>query len=515
MMANRIKPLAMLTVMVLLICFSAGTLALASMGDVRSPSSASHRQAALASTDPMSDANQDAIKAVFKAGYDCYSRKKYPQAADHLLRFLNETTPDDQDYEWAEFFFGMSLYQLGYTHAAVDSLTHLVTRKPNPQIVNYVLELLEQITRTIPFDRNMIVKRALCDQNYGFIDGRIADFMHYFQGEYDWERGFFKWGDDHFAKISNDTFYHNKYLFKRALLEIYSNRIDTAIDLLKTVIRRLDNGVPLKDDARKTLARLYYEKGNFADADLLYQQIEMNIVEQAQNLLERAWVHYRLGNPERAMGLLYSFEAPSFENAFTPEFYILKSFIYKDVCHYRTAMQVLEKFKDRYGQALSRIYQRQPIHENEAMLLVLLNQPVIKREWNFLNLLENEHELARGNPNLDLNAYLDRLYALKREEVERDFKKRINEKYETMANDMLRFEEEAHLMEYEIGIDMYQRVHSYHYDGQSVAADERQSRETKAVYAFQGEFWNDELDDYEVVLPNKCQNAEEWDIFFK
>ena len=36
-----------------------------------------------------------------------------------------------------------------------------------------------------------------------------------------------------------------------------------------------------------------------------------------------------------------------------------------------------------------------------------------------------------------------------------------------------------------------------------------------AVYAFQGEFWNDELDDYEVILPDKCQKAEEWDIFFK
>ena len=84
------------------------------------------------------------------------------------------------------------------------------------------------------------------------------------------------------------------------------------------VIQKLENGDPLKDDARKTLARLYYEKGKFVEADLLYQHIEMNIVEQAQNLLERAWVHYRLGNPERAMGLLYSFEAPSYVNSFTP-----------------------------------------------------------------------------------------------------------------------------------------------------------------------------------------------------
>ncbi len=463
-----------------------------------------------------SDMDSDSLKSLFKIGYDCYSRKKYQVAAERLLTFLNATTPDVQDHEWAAFFFGMSLYKMGCSHAAVDSLTHLVTRKPNPQIVNYVLELLERITRTMPYDKSMVVDRALCDQSYGFVDGRIADFIHYYQGEYDWEHGFFAWGDEHFEKITKDTYYHNKYLFKRALREIYSDRIDSAISLLKTVILKLENGDPLKDDARKTLARLYYEKGNFQDADTLYQQIEMNIVDQAQNLLERAWVHYRLGNPERAMGLLYSFEAPSFVNAFTPEFYILKSFIYKDVCHYQTAMQVLGKFEQRYGSALEHIYRRRPVHDNQAMLLVLLNKPVIQRAWRFLNLLEKEHDLARANPNAELSAYLSQLYALKREEMERGFKKQIDEKYEAMANAMLKFEEEAHLMEYEIGIDMYQRVHDYHYeDDDALPADGGASRAGKAVYAFQGEFWNDELDDYEVVLPNKCQNAEEWDIFFK
>jgi hypothetical protein len=36
-----------------------------------------------------------------------------------------------------------------------------------------------------------------------------------------------------------------------------------------------------------------------------------------------------------------------------------------------------------------------------------------------------------------------------------------------------------------------------------------------ALYEFQGEFWNDELETYEVTLQNKCENMEEWDIFFK
>lgn len=469
------------------------------------------------------DKNQDPADTerqyeyMFTKGYEMYSREKYPEAAQMLHRFMDERTPDAVDYEWAEFFFGMSLKKLGYSHAAVDILSNLVTRKPNPQIVNYSLEVLEQISFAGPFDRDLLINRSLCDQSYGFIEDQMSDFVNYYQGEYDWEHGLFEWGDEHFDKIQADSYYYNKYLFKKALREYYRQRNGEAEKLLKQVLYKLPDGAPLKDDARKTLARIYYEIGKFDKADFLYQQIEMNIVEQAQNLLERAWVHYRMGNPERAMGLLYSFEAPSYANSFTPEFYILKSFIYKDVCHYKTAMQVLGSFKERYGDALENIYRRGKPYDNEAMLLVILNKTRVKRLWKFINLLDRETALCEQLGDPMLKSYLQRLYNLEKEETEYEFRQLVNEEYEKMANAMLRFEEEAHLMEYEIGLDMYQRVQNYHYteDEDQDAKEGDGSEGAKAIYAFQGEFWNDELDDYEVVLPNKCENAEEWDIFFK
>jgi hypothetical protein len=460
---------------------------------------------------------EDADRQFFLDGYDHYAHRRYDKALEALFEFLGRKTTDDQDYEWAEFFFGISLKRLGFSHAAVDSLTHVVTRKPNPRIVSYTLEVLEAISRELPFDRDMLINRGLCDQSYGFVETRINNFVHYYQGEYDWEHGLFDWGDEHFAQIEDNSYYHNKYLFKQALREIATDQIDTAVATLKEVLRKSPNGDRLTDDARKTLARLYYEQSKFSQADFLYQQIEMNIVEQAQNLLERAWAHYRLGNLERAMGLLYSFEAPSYRNAFTPEFYILKSFIYKDVCHYKKAMNVLGEFKARYGLALDNIYSRGALQNNQAMLLVILNKPWIQRVWKFLELLENEQNRLARIHHPELAAYLNNLYTLKRKQYEQRFRLLVRDEYEKMANEMLRFEEEANLMEYEIGTDMYQRVSAISFkEGTSHQTEsDGDAASLKAVYNFQGEFWNDELDDYEVVLPNKCDNAEEWDIFFK
>jgi tetratricopeptide (TPR) repeat protein len=470
--------------------------------------------AAVSETD-QNEAGAQRYAQLFRDAYDRFERGRYEQACQRFYQFLSEKSPDDTDYEWAEFFFGVGMKRLGYSQAAVDTLTTLLTRKPNTKIAAYILEMLEQISRSGAFDRDLVVTRGICDQNYGFVEGNLADFVHYYQGEYDWEHGLFQWGDKHFARIQPDSFYHNKYLFKQALRAYYDRRIDASIRMLKQILIKLADGDPLKDDVRKTLARLYYEVGKFSEADFLYEQIEMNIVDQAQSLMERAWVHYRLGNPERAMGLLYSFEAPSYVNSFTPEFYIIKSFIYKDVCHYKKAMQVLDQFKGRYGSALDKIYHRRPVQDNNAMLLVILNKPKIRRLWSFLELLEREHQMSHKLPDNELRAYLDKLYRLKRDEIELKFRNLVTDEYEKMANAMLRFEEESHLMEYEIGIDMYQRVQTYHYAESDEQPESGKTTNGKVVYAFQGEFWNDELDHYEVTLPNKCKNAEEWDIFFK
>ena len=468
-------------------------------------------------SDTAKQEGEDADRHFSLDGYDHYAHRRYEEALESLFEFLGRRTIDDQDYEWAEFFFGISLKRLGFSHAAVDSLTNVVTRKPNPKIVSYTLEVLEAVSRELPFDRDMLIDRGLCDQSYGFVDKKINDFVHYYQGEYDWEHGLFNWGDEHFAQIEKGSYYYDKYLFRRALREISEDHIDAAVATLKDVLLKLPDGDRLKDDVRKTLARLYYERGKFTQADFLYQQIEMNIVEQAQNLLERAWAQYRMGNLERAMGLLYSFEAPSYRNSFTPEFYILKSFIYKDVCHYKSAMHVLDQFKERYGQALDKIYSRGAIQDNQAMLLVILNKPWVKRVWDYLELLDKEQGKLSQIHHPELSAYLNNLYDLKRQQYEQRFRLLVRDEYEKMANDMLRFEEEANLMEYEIGTDMYQRVSALTFKEETAetAEAEKEEQAPKAIYNFQGEFWNDELDDYEVVLPNKCDSAEEWDIFFK
>ena len=366
---------------------------------------------------------------------------------------------------------------------------------------------------TLPHDEDFIVNQVVGDQDYGFVEGGIADFVNYLQGAYDWEHKFFEWGNDHFNKIRPTSTYYFKYLYKEALYCVYRGDIDEAISYLNEILKSDYPSQNLKDESRKTLARLLYEKGRYDEADMIYAGIQKNVLDQAENLLERAWVHYRLGHNEKAMGLLYSFQAPSFRNAFRPEYFILKSFIYKDVCHYQRALSVVYEFEERYGEALEKLYERSLPQDNDALMLVLLNKPKVSRIYKFLDLLEKELEACQSIYDEALRDHLVKIYELQIEESREKLRKLVNDDYEMIANDLLKYEEDAHLMEYEIGLDMYRRVYESHYTGEKTVKEK--AEEGLALYEFQGEYWNDELAAYEVSLPNKCENMEEWDVFFK
>jgi len=451
--------------------------------------------------------------ASFQDGYRLFSQKKYLAASTELRRFVAQRSPDDDDYDWALFFLGISLYELDLSHAAADTLAYLVARKPNVRIVAYSLELLEHITRSRPFDWETVVLNVLVDQDFGFIEGELQDFVHYYQGLFNWEHGYVEWGDRHFEQIGRRSYYFHKYRYQKALYELAAERPAPAAELLEELLA--DRAVPaeLKDEVRVTLARVRYELGNYEGADATYRSVEKPNTEQARYLLERAWGQYRSGNPEKAMGLLYAFTAPSFWRHFTPEYFILKSLIYKDVCQYRNALGVVGEFKGRYGEALAGIYARRDPLESDQLLQVLLEKPAIRRPYDFLRLLETERAAALALPAPELAAHLGELYSLKREAVSRELREAVTREHERLAGELLKYEEEAHLLEYEIGLDMYQRASDFHY--REPAGQAGGPRARVAVYPFQGEYWNDELDDYQVVLENKCENLQEWDIFFQ
>jgi len=455
---------------------------------------------------------------VFSRGYALFKEDQWQEASDHFLRFIELTDEDEKNFEWAEFFMGISLDKLGLTHGAMDRLSNLAARKPNTRIVSYILEMFEQVSRRQPFDFDQIILQVVNDKDYGFINDEISGFVHFYQGMQDWKSHHMTWANDHFSKIPKGSYYHRRVLHYLALDKLHNGNESSAVKELKALLL-LDNlDEKLADDTRWILARIYYQLEEWSLASAMYKQIKTPVIEQASFLLEQSWIAYQKKNYERAMGYLYAFEAPSFKQFFTPEYFILKSLIYKDVCHFESALSISDEFVQRYEGSLQAIYDRKHAAdiESEELLYVILAKPDIMFQWNFIQALELEKQELDDINYKDLKLHLQKVYTLKIAKTSFVLSELIDEEYEVRANALLEFEEASNLMRYEIGVDMYQSQAKLSYQNTKDTTDTTTGKQPEVVkYAFQKEYWNDELGHYKVSLPNKCQEFSQWELFFK
>jgi hypothetical protein len=456
-------------------------------------------------------------KALFKVGYDSFNRKNYRESLGGFYHYMSVANAGDENYEWANFFYGVSLEKLGFSHAAVDTFTKIVTSKPNTKIVVYILSYFDNLSRNKPFDQEMLIAQALNSTDYGFVDDDLAAMVHYHQGIYDTRNGHAEWAEGHFSSIPHDSIYYASYLYQHAVEQTRKNEIDSALTLLESLLALPNVDETLVDTAHWTSARLLFERSEHQKAIEHYKAIKTPVSEQASFLLERAWNQYKLNKPQRAMGLLYAFEAPDFRRFFTPEMFILKSLIYKSLCKYESTLSTVDAFYARYQKALDAVYDRKLAAdpETKTILYLILNDESIKRQWAFVRLLETETVLLQTLDDQALRNHLSAIYTLKLEQSAKRLRLNVDREYERLANLLLEYEENINLVRYESGVDQYQSASDLRYREVKPEKSASSSYKGKVVYQFQGEFWNDEFDDYKVHLSDECNNEQEWEVFFK
>lgn len=456
-------------------------------------------------------------KQLFNAGYEEFNNKKYEKAAIGFYTYMQVANSGDENYEWAHFFYGVSLEKLGYSHAGVDTFANIVTHKPNTKIVIYILSYFDTISRSQPFDQELVIAQALNSTDYGFIDDDLGALVHYHQGLYDARFGLADWAGGHFDKIPHNSLYYGHYLYHSAVESTKKGNIPQALHSLKQLLAIPEPEPKLVDLANWTTARLLFEQEKYEEAIFHYKAIKTPVAEQASFLLERAWNHYKLNSPQRAMGLLYAFQAPDFKRFFTPEMFILKALIYKSLCHFDSTLSVVDSFYQRYEQALDAVYDRKEASdpETKALLLLIMNDEVIKRQWAFIQLLERENEKLPKIDDPSLKEHLQNIYRMKIAQTAKHLKINVNQEYERLANLLLEYEENINLVRYEAGVDRYQGADNLRYKNARLLSKAKKEDWSKVVYPFQGEFWNDEFDDYKVHLADECNTEQNWEIFFE
>lgn len=142
-------------------------------------------------------------------------------------------------------------------------------------------------------------------------------------------------------------------------------------------------------------ARLDFEQGNFQLANKQYEKIQKSSLVWPEILYEQAWSSFYLGNYNRTLGKLVTYQSPFFDFIFNPEVDVLEALSYMEICYYQNTQEVVNKFYEKYADDAKYLkgFLKKFEDQSEKVGSLLINiknreeikNPLLKRIFNSIN----------------------------------------------------------------------------------------------------------------------------------
>lgn len=279
----------------------------------------------------------------------------------------------------------------------------------------------------------------------------------------------------------------------------------------------------IKETCIINIARMEYKRQNYEKAIRLYEDIPKASFKWPYILIEKAWAYYYLGNYNRSLGILMTYNSPLLESYFMPEAEVLKALNYHKLCLYDDALTVVNRYYSFYAPQSEQLKKVIRSQKGSLYFYNLMFKPIEETEKSnkFLRNLITQVS-KRVKYNLDLNT----LYALNTELFRGD-KKSNSKRVKSMRKDleeqinhyvkvsMYRFINEIHALSAEmfnIKLEILSSKRTLIYKNKKLAkkrGSEKniQRKSYQEFWTFNNAFWADELGDYTFGLESKCRKV--------
>lgn len=275
------------------------------------------------------------------------------------------------------------------------------------------------------------------------------------------------------------------------------------------------------------IARLRFKQGEFEKAIRRYEDIPKTSLKWPYILMEKAWAYYYLGNYNRSLGILITYNSPLLESYFMPEAEVLKALNYYQLCLYPDALNVVNKFYSTYKPKVDAL-KKSVAGNSELRFFEMMFKPLVEteKEHKFLRNITTQVS-KRVKYSLDLNS----LYAINYElvqnhedadmkkllETQKDLKEQINH-YVKVS--IYKFINETHQLSqdmFNLKLEILAKQRDLVYKQEKLDQNKNRDRgnldnvERKSFqefWTFNNAFWADELGDYSFGLESNCKVKE-------
>ena len=446
----------------------------------------------------------------FRDGLSAYYDDDFKRAAARMYDYIATNPETVENRAWAKYFLGVALARLDFRQAAAEHLFDVANDRTRPEILPDALTELEALMDG-PHDEQLIERRLLIDSDFGYLPSSVAGFVLYHQGLADLRSNRRTWAERLFRGIPRDTTYDARALYALGVDHLRRQNDLEAVRGFRAALAHPDAPREVRNRARLALARVLYRKKRYEAADAMYRRVEVPPLTPAEGeiLLERAWTAYWRGANRDAMGLLYALEAPSYRDLHAPEKFLLRALIYKKLCHYIPAKREIRRFRLSFGGTLDAIRRRIDLREDPILRKAALAEDApLGRLMSFRRLLARESrrvdDVGGEWAQTRLDESLRTIYRLAATRSDLHIDTALAEATRRVAEDLVAFEEQMYLLDYEVGLAIYRRLKEEQARRGVDAPVEIPLIGDEAVYPFVGEFWNDELSNFDFLIENRC-----------
>lgn len=332
--------------------------------------------------------------------------------------------------------------------------------------------------------------------------------------------------------------------FLEGLILYKLGRDNDALEAMKTVLRVTDGAeTPYEQELHELAlfqrARMHFGAKQPSFSIRYYDQIDRDSYSWLDAIYESSWAEFRLGSYEKALGNLLTLHSPFFADQYYPESLILKAVIYYENCRYPDAKEILKDFLGRYEpvhEELKKLtrHEQSPDKYYEILanlraesdgdraqskttivgqvLALALSDANLERLDAAYREVDAELKRAEGVSGLaqsrlasDLSALLGR----RRTQLGIDAGRAVKRKLDQERDEIKTLIEQAIRIDVETSRAQIDRMEA---QLQSVETRPKETEreyidwtdDEKLVWAFEGEYWRDELGTYELTLTQSC-----------
>jgi hypothetical protein len=431
--------------------------------------------------------------------------KKDDKAMDLVLERLARTKKDTLEHAEAELALGKLYKNFGFTWAATVVDLSLIQTRIGTFVATEALADLSEIAKKNPTDMRTIYNEVLFELETEPLTGDVADFVNYYQAKYNKGKGAAAWTDQNERSIAPLSYWGFQLKYDQLMEATRNEPVQKSVENFTRFMADPLTPPRIKNQAVHSYAKLIFESGNYDQAYDSFKTVEMDLRDRGFILLERAWAKYYLKDYSKALGLLTALEAPVFDATRSPEAYLLKMLIFKELCYFKSAVDVQKAFNERFGDSLALIRKRGDLTKNT----VLIRLSAIDQEMNslltFYNLLKDEKKSLSTSKmhQFDESFAMNYNYELKLQEIASRIDSRMRDVVRGTADSLLDWQDQMSFLEYQTRLESL-RIFTKDVDNDGKIEEIPLGTFANIYWKFTGEYWLDELESIKVNIPSKC-----------